>query len=723
MFNKLTSRARDACNHAGSEAIALKATVIGAEHLLLGLLVSDQDPPFEASLEQLRQAAKQLPIPQESGPTLSYSQEAMDILRTASKLATDGVVDVSHLWRALLQDSTGSACIILEKADVDIFSAQQSVNEMLRSVPNSESPVEISGVDALLTNLCDLALANKLAPLVGREPEIQELMTSLARWGKNAPVLVGEPGVGKTAIVEGLAQKLAQGQAPKPLRGCEIVSLNLGALLAGTRYRGDLENRVQELFKMVNSNANLILFIDEIHTVLGAGNSEGAMDLAGLIKPLLARGDFRMIGATTSEEYSRKLERDPAFARRLQKITVTEPTLGESIEILQGLKETIQAHHKVQIDSLAIKSAVELSCKYMTTQHLPDKAVDVVDQAAALASLAGKTKVTQKEIAQVVSAWTGVPQDELQQLQDSNMLDLENKLSQQVIGQEHAVQTVSLALLRQSAGLGADERPVGSFLFCGPTGVGKTELARTLAKEVFLDANALTRFDMSEYAERHDASRLIGAPPGYTGHQDGGQLVNAIRDRSACVLLFDEIEKAHPDIVQLLLQILEEGELRDGRGRIASFRNAIIILTSNLGAKWSNHSRPHLGFGGGDLKQERTAKMEEEVGGFFTPELIGRLDEIVIFQPLQKEHLTQITEIHLRRLKDRLLHQGIKLSWNKSAVSHMTANYLELQGGARGVRNMIRKHVEDQIAPIIVAQQPSKIKVTLKSDQLAFVVN
>ena len=717
MFNKLTSRARAACNYAGSEAINLKATSIGSEHLLLGLLISDDSHPFIISLDDVREVSQKLPTPLDDGPTLSYSQEAMNVIRMAASMASDGIIDTSHLWRALLHDRAGNACVVLEQLEVDVAAIQTAITELLGDSSKSINSNQTSATEGMLTNLCQLAHDKKLSPVIGRQEEMNQVMTTLVRWSKNAPVLVGPAGVGKTAVVEGLAQRMAIGDVPEQLQGCEIVALNLGAMVAGTKYRGDLEGRVQELFNQLTNNPHQILFIDELHTVLGAGASEGSMDISGLMKPLLARGDLRIIGATTDEEYSRKLEKDPAFERRLQKVEVAEPSKQETVEILKGIRSSMQEHHGVKITSEALQLATGLSSRYLTTRQLPDKAVDVVDQASAIASLTGQSLVDQQQIAEVIAAWTGVASEDLFENVGSNISGLQARIEQHLVGQRDAIEAVSSALLRQSVGLGDEQRPLGGFLFCGPTGVGKTELARILAREVFSSERALVRLDMSEYSERHDASRLIGSPPGYTGHSEGGQLVNIMRQQPSCVLVFDEIEKAHPDVAQLLLQILEEGELQDGRGRKASFRNAIIILTSNLGARWSNHGKPQLGFAGGDVQSQRSQRVLEDLRSHFAPELLGRLDEIVVFNQLQEEQLQQVMQLQLDGLKQRLQRRNIKLQYSKTVLRWLMQQYQDGGAGARGLKILLRSQVEDALAQVLAAHPTTAKSVRLSANK------
>ena len=694
-------------------------------------------------------------------------------VREAQRLGHPYVTS-AHIWLALLGESEGVAARILTSPGCDREQLRKSVLRQMAGEPvrgAAPSPTDESaegGSRSALaeygTDLTRRAQQGELDPVVGREKEIERIVQILSRRTKNNPVLIGEPGVGKTAVAEGLAQRMIAGAIPETLIGKRLISLDVGALVAGTKFRGEFEERLKNLMREISAAGDVILFIDELQNIIGAGKGEGAMDAANILKPALSRGELQCIGATTRDEYRKNIEKDAALSRRFQPVTVDEPTQDESFEILRGLRDKYEAHHRVRITDEALRSAVTLSARYITDRYLPDKAVDLMDEAASRvriaaftappdlkaheerlacisrekqeaidhqdyeraarlrdsehavrdeiadkraewekSKLSGQSVVTEEDIAQVVSAWTGVPVQRMTEGESERLLHLEDILHQRVIGQDEAISAVSRAIRRARAGLQDPRRPIGSFIFLGPTGVGKTELCRALGEAMFGDENALIRLDMSEYMEKHTVSRMVGAPPGYVGFDEGGQLTEAVRRKPYSVVLFDEIEKAHPDIQNVLLQMLEDGQLTDSMGRKADFRNTIVLLTSNLGARFLAGQSAPLGFGAGSEaafeKQSEAAVAEAKK--WFRPELVGRLDELIVFRPLEEQSLCSIAEKLLGQLEERAARSGYQLT-HTARVGPALAAKAHSPYGARELRRQVDRAVEqafaDQIA-------------------------
>lgn len=577
-----------------------------------------------------------------------------------------------------------------------------------------EKPSETPFLDQYSRDLTALAQANKLDPLIGREEELQRAIQILSRRTKNNPVLIGEPGVGKTAIVEGLAQKIVQKEVPEGLKGKRVLAIDLPALVAGTRYRGDFEERLKEAVSEIkNSKGRIILFIDEFHNVVGAGGAEGAIDASNILKPALARGELHCIGATTLDEYRKYVEKDPALERRFQPILVPEPTVQETYLILKGLREKYETHHKVKIEDEALKAAANLSAKYISDRFLPDKAIDLIDEASAKVHLDNKKEVKREDIEDIVSRWTGIPVSQLKEEEVEKLLRLEDKIHEKVVGQDEAVRAVAEAVRRGRAGLKHPSRPIASFIFLGPTGVGKTYLAKVLATILFGDENAMIRIDMSEYMEKHTVSRLVGAPPGYVGYEEGGQLTEAIRRRPYSVILLDEIEKAHPDVFNLLLQILEDGRLTDAKGKTVDFKNTILIATSNIGSH---------------LIQERGAEGSKEelmnlVKQTFRPEFLNRIDEIIIFETLSLEQIKQIVDLMLSETRQLLSGQDIDLKVSEEVKEKIAQEGFDPTYGARPLRRLIQKEIENPLSTKILEGKFKKgdlVEVNFKDGSFVF---
>jgi len=578
----------------------------------------------------------------------------------------------------------------------------------------SEKPSETPFLDQYSRDLTALAKEKKLDPLIGRTEELQRVIQILSRRTKNNPVLIGEPGVGKTAVVEGLALKIVEKQVPPALLNKRLLALDLPALVAGTRYRGDFEERLKQVLDEVKkSQGRVILFIDELHNAVGAGGAEGAIDAANILKPTLARGELHCIGATTLDEYRKYIEKDPALERRFQPVLVSEPTPEETVEILKGLKNKYEAHHKVKFEEEALSAAAFLAARYISDRFLPDKAIDLIDEAAAKVHLDNRQTVTKADIEDIVSRWTGIPVSELKEAEVEKLLKLEERIHQKIVGQEEAVSAVARAVRRGRAGLKRPNRPIGSFIFLGPTGVGKTALAKALAEILFGSEDALIRLDMSEYMEKHTVSRLIGAPPGYVGYEEGGQLTEAVRRRPYSVILLDEIEKAHPDVFNILLQILDEGRLTDGRGKVVDFKNTIIICTSNLGSHLIQEK------GAEAVKEE----LKEILKTTFRPEFLNRIDEVIIFDSLSPEEIKKIVEIQLAEVMNLLAGQGMELKVSEAAKARLAEQGYDPLYGARPLKRVIQKEIEDPLSTKILQGQFKKgesIKVDFKNNQFIF---
>ena len=784
IYAKFNERAQRVLSVAQKEAQAMRHPYVGTEHLLLALVSEARDdvPDLPESMtEEAVRSAIRIFIGQGTGlqAPLELTPRAKKLLessvREAQRLGHPYVTS-AHIWLALLGESEGVAARILTSPGCDREQLRKSVlrqmaGEPVRSAapsPTNES-AEGGSRSALAeygTDLTRRAQQGELDPVVGREKEIERIVQILSRRTKNNPVLIGEPGVGKTAVAEGLAQRMITGAIPETLIGKRLISLDVGALVAGTKFRGEFEERLKNLMREISAAGDVILFIDELQNIIGAGKGEGAMDAANILKPALSRGELQCIGATTRDEYRKNIEKDAALSRRFQPVTVDEPTQDESFEILRGLRDKYEAHHRVRITDEALRSAVTLSARYITDRYLPDKAVDLMDEAASRVRIAAFTAppdlkaqeerlacisrekqeaidhqdyeraarlrdsehavrdeiadkraeweksklsrqsvVTEEDIAQVVSAWTGVPVQRMTEGESERLLHLEDILHQRVIGQDEAISAVSRAIRRARAGLQDPRRPIGSFIFLGPTGVGKTELCRALGEAMFGDENALIRLDMSEYMEKHTVSRMVGAPPGYVGFDEGGQLTEAVRRKPYSVVLFDEIEKAHPDVFNMLLQILDDGRLTDSNGRVVNFSNCVIVMTSNAGAHAINDGRV-MGFGGDGSPADYVGmknRVMEAVKQVFRPEFINRVDELVVFHALTQEEILQIADLMLRQMQKRLSGMGITLSYDAAVTRLLAEAGYDEKFGARPLRRVIQRQVEDALSEEIIS--------------------
>ena len=695
-------------------------------------------------------------------------------VREANRLEQN-YVGTEHMLAVILEEGSGMAVQILEDMDIDPDLVSQRLSELMNdpAVEGGDAVAAKNGSDLSQfgRDLNEWAKKGKIDPVIGREKEISRVIQILSRRTKNNPVLIGAPGVGKTAIAEGLAQRIINGNVPDSLLDKRIFSLDLASIVAGTKYRGEFEERIKRILDVIEQDDSIILFIDEIHQLIGAGAVEGAMDAANILKPALARGDLQCIGATTIDEYKKHFEKDAALARRFQPVLVGEPTEDDAMAILFGLRDRYEAFHKARITDDAVRAAVKLSARYISDRYLPDKAIDVMDEAAARvrmkvyapshelqdleqkladinkekeAALAGedfekcaslrdagkkvsseisalqkekkqhddeKLVVTENDIADVVSMWTGVPVQQITETESQRLLHLEEELHKRVISQDDAVTAVAKAVRRARAGLKDANRPIGSFLFLGPSGVGKTELARTLATQLFGSADNMIRIDMSEFMEKYSVSRLVGAPPGYVGYEEGGELTDAVREKPYSVILFDEVEKASSDFFNLLLQVLDEGRLTDSKGRTVDFRNTVIIMTSNLGASHLKPSGPVMGFStGGDSAKDREASFEvakkeimADVKRFFRPEFLNRIDEIIVFKPLEQKDLRQIVDILLKDLTKRLGEKGVAMDWTTAADDVLVQEGTDFAYGARPLKRAIQKLVEDPISEMLLS--------------------
>ena len=784
IYAKFNERAQRVLSVAQKEAQAMRHPYVGTEHMLLALVAEARDdvPDLPESMtEEAVRSAIRIFIGQGTGlqAPLELTPRAKKLLESSMREAQrlgHPYVTSAHIWLALLGESEGVAARILTSPGCDREQLRKSVLRQMAGEPvrgAAPSPTDESaegGSRSALaeygTDLTRRAQQGELDPVVGREKEIERIVQILSRRTKNNPVLIGEPGVGKTAVAEGLAQRMIAGAIPETLIGKRLISLDVGALVAGTKFRGEFEERLKNLMREISAAGDVILFIDELQNIIGAGKGEGAMDAANILKPALSRGELQCIGATTRDEYRKNIEKDAALSRRFQPVTVDEPTQDESFEILRGLRDKYEAHHRVRITDEALRSAVTLSARYITDRYLPDKAVDLMDEAASRvriaaftappdlkaqeerlacisrekqeaidhqdyeraarlrdsehavrdeiadkraewekSKLSGQSVVTEEDIAQVVSAWTGVPVQRMTEGESERLLHLEDILHQRVIGQDEAISAVSRAIRRARAGLQDPRRPIGSFIFLGPTGVGKTELCRALGEAMFGDENALIRLDMSEYMEKHTVSRMVGAPPGYVGFDEGGQLTEAVRRKPYSVVLFDEIEKAHPDVFNMLLQILDDGRLTDSNGRVVNFSNCVIVMTSNAGAHAINDGRV-MGFGGDGSPSDYVGmknRVMEAVKQVFRPEFINRVDELVVFHALTQEEILQIADLMLRQMQKRLSGMGITLSYDAAVTRLLAEAGYDEKFGARPLRRAIQRQVEDALSEEIIS--------------------
>ncbi|MBR6531932.1 MAG: ATP-dependent Clp protease ATP-binding subunit [Clostridia bacterium] len=784
-FTGFTQKANDALNSAISFAENLGHTYIGSEHLLLGLLASDGSIAATAlssrgvttdSVENAIRTSVGIGTPTVLSPG-DFTPRSKNIIETSVTTARgmgQSFVGTEHLLLALIRDTSCFAVALLEELGVQVnevsseiartFSNTQGSSQQ-KSAQKTKKNAETPTLDQFGRDLTEIARQGKIDPVIGRQKEIDRVIQILSRRTKNNPCLIGEPGVGKTAIAEGLALKISAGEVPELLRDKRIIALDLTGMVAGTKYRGDFEERIKSAIEEVSKASNIILFIDEVHTLIGAGSAEGAVDAANILKPALARGEMQVIGATTLEEYRKNIEKDSALERRFQPVVVGEPSQEEAIEILKGLRDKYEAHHKVKITDEAIVAAVKMSSRYIGDRFLPDKAIDLVDEAASKVRLRAYTppdevreledkirhiaeekqtavkgqdferaaslrdeekeaetqlaalkeswkrqntetngEVTPDEIAAIVSEWTHIPVVQLTQEESQRLLNMETELHERIVGQDDAVSAVSRAIRRGRVGLKDPNRPTGSFIFLGPTGVGKTELCKTLAATLFGDENAMIRLDMSEYMEKHNTSRLVGSPPGYVGYDEGGQLTEKIRRKPYSVVLFDEIEKAHPDVFNMLLQILDDGVLTDSQGRKVDFKNSIVIMTSNVGAKLiSNSGGKALGFSsdenGGVMSQSaiREAVMGE-LKKCFRPEFLNRVDDIIVFEQLKKDDIKEIAKRLLSTLSKRVGEMGIEISFDDSAVEKIADEGFDPVYGARPLKRAIQSQIEDKLS-------------------------
>ena len=722
---KFTDRAERAIELARCTAGEMGHSFVGTEHLLVGI-AADGDGlggrvllRFGLEAGPLRQQlAARLGAGVRSLPTQGLSLHAREAVeRAAAECAVlrQGFIGTEHLLLGILrQPECGGVRLLLAMgADpndlyTEILDLFGSPTPDGRAQPGLARPLrrtETRTLDQYSRDLTELAAAGRIDPVVSRGEEIRRAVQILSRRSKNNPVLVGEPGVGKTAVAEGLALRISRGDAPEPLRRKRIVSLDIPAMLAGTKYRGDFEDRVKSVLRDVKRAGDVILFIDELHTIIGAGSAEGAIDAANILKPALGRGEVQIIGATTPEEYRRHIEKDAALERRFQPVTVAEPGREQTLEMLRSLRPGLETHHGVRIEDAALEAACRLSVRYIQDRFLPDKAIDLLDEAAASLRVGpGGGAVTAETVAQVVSLWTGIPVTGLDRSETERLRDLEERLRARIVGQDEAVAAVARVIRRSRMGLRDPGRPVGSFLFLGPTGVGKTELCRALAEAVFGDEKAVIRLDMSEYMEKHSVSRILGSPPGYVGYEEGGQLTGQVRRKPWSVVLFDEIEKAHEDVWSLLLQILDDGHLTEAGGRRVDFRNTLIVMTSNIGAKTITDGRSPLGFDTGGNRDDEAMRRQvlEELHATFRPEFLNRVDETIVFHRLRREDLLRITEILLARLRLRFAEKGLRLEADGEAVSWLADQGCDEKYGARPLRRCLRRCLEDAAAELLL---------------------
>ena len=723
---KFTQRAEYAIEKAGAAAGNMGHSYVGTEHLLLGILLEDSGVGARVLRRRgitesaLRKAITSLdgtgaPSAPEHRLTLRAKQ-AFERAAAEAEALGQNYIGTEHLLLGILRQSSCGGVRILDELGTDINDIYSDIMDVFGN-PSSHGRAqtgtahgslrraETKILDQYSRDLTEMAMCGKIDPVVGRGSEIQRAVQILSRRTKNNPVLVGEPGVGKTAVAEGLAMQVARGQAPSELAGKRIVSLDIPAMLAGTKYRGDFEERVKSVLKDVRRAGDVILFIDELHTIIGAGSAEGAIDAANILKPALGRGEVQIIGATTPEEYRRHIEKDAALERRFQPVHVAEPDRAQTLEMLLSLRPALEQHHKLKISDDAINAAYELSVRYINDRFLPDKAIDLLDEAAAGLHVSRKSGVLRSgDIAEIVSMWTDIPVTGIDEDESARLRDLEAELKKRIVGQDEAVSAVARAIRRSRIGLKDPKRPVGSFLFLGPTGVGKTELCRALAQTVYGDENAMIRLDMSEYMEKHSVSRLIGSPPGYVGYEDGGQLTEKVRRKPWSVVLFDEIEKAHEDVWGILLQVMDDGHLTDSAGRRIDFSNTVIVMTSNIGAKAITENRPQLGFTCGAEPDGETmrSRVMDELRATFRPEFLNRVDETIIFRRLGEEDMLEITQTLLTRVAERFNALGLELS-----VPPETAQWLAHEGyderfGARPLRRTLQHSLEDTAADMLL---------------------
>ncbi|WP_375480703.1 ATP-dependent Clp protease ATP-binding subunit [uncultured Jatrophihabitans sp.] len=786
MFERFTDRARRVVVLAQEEARMLNHNYIGTEHILLGLIHEGEGVAAKAleslgiSLEAVRQQVEEIIGQGQQAPSghIPFTPRAKKVLELSLREALQlghNYIGTEHILLGLIREGEGVAAQVLVKLGADLNKVRQQVIQLLNGYQSKEpagtaseaTPSTSLVLDQFGRNLTQAAREGKLDPVIGREKEIERLMQVLSRRTKNNPVLIGEPGVGKTAVVEGLAQAIVKGEVPETLKDKQLYTLDLGSLVAGSRYRGDFEERLKKVLKEIRTRGDIIMFIDEIHTLVGAGAAEGAIDAASILKPMLARGELQTIGATTLDEYRKYLEKDAALERRFQPIQVGEPSVAHTIEILKGLRDRYEAHHRISITDAALVSAAGLADRYISDRFLPDKAIDLIDEAGArmrirrmtappdlrefderiadvrrekesaidaqdfekAASLRDREKtllaekgkreqewkagdldvvaeVDDEQIAEVLATWTGIPVFKLTEEETARLLRMEDELHKRVIGQEQAIKAVSQAIRRTRAGLKDPKRPGGSFIFAGPSGVGKTELSKTLAAFLFGDDDALIQIDMSEFHDRYTVSRLVGAPPGYVGYDEGGQLTEKVRRKPFSVVLFDEVEKAHPDVFNTLLQVLEDGRLTDGQGRIVDFKNTVLILTTNLGTRDVSKSIGNLGFAASNDEasgyERMKQKVNDELKQHFRPEFLNRIDDIIVFHQLTEDEIVQIVDLMTARLDTQMRNKDMGLELTSSAKALLAKKGYDRSLGARPLRRTIQREIEDPLSEKIL---------------------
>lgn len=804
-FSYFTQKANEVLNLAIKSAEGFGHNYVGSEHILLGMLKADGGVAYSVLDEKgvTAEAVESL-IKENIGEGMATklspddltprSKRILDVAFQFARGMRHSFVDTEHLLMALLREGDSYAVSFINSFGID---ETQLFEEVVTAVgrgdfgsrgasqKNKNGKSKTPTLDEFGKDLTVAAKEGRIDPVIGREEEINRVIQILSRRTKNNPCLIGEPGVGKTAIAEGLALKIVKGEVPELLNNKKIVALDLTSMVAGTKYRGDFEERIKKAMDEVKAAGDVILFIDEVHTIMGAGAAEGATDAANILKPSLARGEIQVIGATTIDEYRKNIEKDSALERRFQPVTVGEPTEEETVQILKGLRDKYEAHHKVKITDESIDNAVEMSARYITDRFLPDKAIDLIDEAASKVRLKAYTvpdnlkemekeiksleeekasavrsqdfeqaakirdkeksirtlldeerekwknlsshqvrEITKEDIAQVVSSWTGIPATQITKEESEKLLNLEKILHERIVGQDKAVSAVARAIRRGRAGLKNPKRPIGSFIFLGPTGVGKTELCKTLAEAMFGDEEAIIRLDMSEYMEKHTVSKLIGSPPGYVGFDEGGQLTEKIRRKPYSVVLFDEIEKAHPDVFNMLLQILEDGVLTDSQGRKVSFKNSVIIMTSNVGASKITDPKLALGFGGGDVDENKNIEqlVMADLRQTFKPEFLNRVDEIVVFKQLEKDDIKEIARRMMKSLIKRVKNVGTDVDITDEAVSAIADAGFDKVYGARPLRRAIQSKIEDKLSELILENRlGEKCTVDFKNDEFVFV--
>ncbi|MGM0548886.1 MAG: ATP-dependent Clp protease ATP-binding subunit [Bacillota bacterium] len=806
MFAKFTERARKVLSIAEQEALKLKHSYVGTEHILYGLVAEGQAIAARSLIDNgVKEEIVESKIIEMIGEgedevegsigLTPRSKKVLNLAMDEARKMGHNYIGTEHLLLGLIREGEGVAVRILMDLDTDISNIKEEIIDLLGGKINRRRKSKkinnnTKNLDEYSRDLTEMAKENKLDPVVGRDEEINRVIQVLSRRTKNNPVLIGEPGVGKTAIIEGLAQRIISESVPELLLNKRVVSLDLSSLVAGSKYRGEFEKRLKSVMNEIIENGNIILFIDEMHTLVGAGAAEGAIDAANILKPALARGELQAIGATTLDEYRKYIEKDAALERRFQSVLVEENSIEEAIDILKGLRDPYEAHHKVKITDQAIKDAVLLSNRYISDRFLPDKAIDLIDEAASKVRLSKSTRppefkqlrkkleevekekeaaiknqefekaarmrdqekefsqeleelknswenekgkadavVISEDIAEIVSSWTGIPVTKLEEAETEKLLRLESELHERVIGQDEAINAVSEAVRRARAGLKAPKRPIGSFIFLGPTGVGKTELAKTLAETMFNDEEAMIRVDMSEYMEKHSVSRLVGSPPGYVGHDEGGQLTEPVRRRPYSVILFDEIEKAHPDVFNILLQILEDGVLTDSHGRKVDFKNTIVVMTSNVGADFIE-KQSQLGFKAENDEKDNYENMKDNVMSklrkTFKPEFLNRLDETIVFHALNQEHIKKIVDLMLDELKERLAEKEIELEMTEKAKEKLAEDGYDSEFGARPLRREIQRQIENTLAVKILDKEfenNKKVTIDVVENEFDFIVS